>query len=338
MISILLSIATFLASLPVKSFILAKKVQKASEKRKNNPIKKKLDKVGKKSEKEKREKKKISIGKNKDGKDNVSDKAAKALDRLLKALSILLHFLRACAVVLSILATIIMLSSMFLVFLVAGACGAAVYLLLLNGDYVSTITNSMSTSSDGTSTVASSNIDTSNAVAVCEALGKWYIANVPTYQSKTSGKGSGTRTFYACDLLYSIKNGATVGDDCTGFAAAYASLVAGTWIPVSWSGAMYSGDSNFINAGWKYYKISEIGGVSGLLPGDILVCNNGVDSKSLGHHAEVYLGPSSSFGWGKIQSQYPSSSAAFTDSTTYSGYIDQGSSHRYGVIYRYEGN
>lgn len=371
MISILLALVLFFIQIPIKTTILALKAGKGIRNniKKNKQIneqyedddslKGRLSKVGKKTSNNvgtvaKGAKETVKTGtKAVKGTIKGVKKTAKAVKTevkvvtktvqlLIKTLKLLLMLIKALITFLLSLGVVGIIILVVILLIFAGAVASTI--LLNMGEDKKSSSGSIGTPSgeegggggggDGDEPV----VDTSSLEACCKTMAEWYIANIHTYQGKSSGKGSGSRTYYACSILDSVKSGATAGDDCSGFAAAYASLVAKKWVAPTGSSAMYSGSSNYTNAGWQRYTIAEIGGVSGLKVGDILVCNDGVDSKTKGHHAEIFLGTSSSFGWGKIQSKYPSSSATFTDSSKYLGYIDQGTSHRYGVIYRYTGS
>lgn len=189
--------------------------------------------------------------------------------------------------------------------------------------------------------------DTAMLVAKCKEMMNWYLANVHTYANGTDNAIHGVK-YYNCPLVPQMYKG--VGDECGRFAAAYASYVSGKAIYCGGGTAeMYKGDpggeAKWPDSGWKLYTVNEIGGAEGLLPGDILVCADYVDKCSKGGHAEVYLGTdagtgkSQTTGWGKIQSQCPSSPSVTV--TTYicshgDKYVEIGSK-RYGRIYRWGG-
>ena len=263
-------------------------------------------------------------------------KIEKKLNLKMKMRDLVILQLKALATFLSTTGRALIISGIAsaLVFMIvvvafAGACSVAV--MVTDGTNHSGVVSTGGGGDNPSSDVPQPTQPTGDAL---QDMANWYIANVNTYQQSTSGEGTGSRKGYTCDLL----GGSTVYDDCTGFSAAYASLVSGKNVTAYGSKDLYNGGQSYIDAGWKRYTISEIGGVSGLVSGDILVCSSEADSKCKGHHAEIFISSNSSFGWGKIQSSYPSSTATFVDSATYSGYIDQGTYHRYGVVYRYVGS
>ena len=257
--------------------------------------------------------------------------SVKAVQLAIKALQFLLSLIKA---IISLLLNLGIIGIVILVLIVIVLI-VAILSAVLAVDSEST-SSSGSYSSGGSGSADSGtgqeviiDVDTSTLEASCETMAKWYIANVTTYQ----GGGKDIRQPYTCSIL---NGGQTVYDDCTGFSAAYASLVSGKKVEAYGSEQLYKGGQSYIDAGWTRYTIKDIGGVSGLVVGDILVCNKDADSNCKGHHAEIYLGSGRSFGWGKIQTKYPSSSATLIDSSK-DGYIEDGGSHIYGVVYRYTG-
>lgn len=182
--------------------------------------------------------------------------------------------------------------------------------------------------------------DTATLEEKLETLAKWYIANVYTYQNRTSGKGSGSRKMYSCNLFKPSKS---VGDDCTGFASAFMSLVSGKSVAGGGSSA-FTGGSYDGQGGWKYYEVSDLTSIDDLQLGDILCCNTGTKTKkgvrsTAGHHAEIYIAKGKSFGWGKKQTSYPSGDATLKLEKNADGdpIISDGGSHTYTCFYRYTG-
>ena len=182
--------------------------------------------------------------------------------------------------------------------------------------------------------------DTATLEEKLETLAKWYIANVHTYQNRTSGKGSGSRKMYSCNLFNPSKS---VGDDCTGFASAFMSLVSGKSVAGGGSSA-FTGGSYDGQGGWKYYEVSDLTSIDDLQLGDILCCNTGTKTKkgvrsTAGHHAEIYIAKGKSFGWGKKQTSYPSGDATLKLEKNADGdpIISDGGSHTYTCFYRYTG-
>ena len=259
--------------------------------------------------------------------------SVKAVQLAIKALQLLLALIKA---IISLLLSLGVIGIIILVLIVIVLI-VAILSAVLAVDSESTSSSGSYSSGGGSGGDSGSgsgqeviiDVDTSTLEASCETMAKWYIANVTTYQ----GGGKDTRKAYTCSIL---NGGQTVYDDCTGFSAAYASLVSGKNVQAYGSEQLYKGGQSYIDAGWTRYTIKDIGGVSGLVVGDILVCNSSADSNCKGHHAEIYLGTGRSFGWGKIQTKYPSSSATLIDSSK-EGYIEDGGSHIYGIVYRYTG-
>lgn len=339
-VAICIPIKIFQLGLSVKNTKAKLDVKK--EKAKNSSIKGKLSQLGKRknSDNADKEKKPLLTG-NKDiqklkasrGNKKEQKKVIKKINLKTKMVDLIIAQLRALLGILlptgqSLIIAGLFSALIFLVVLVALIAACSFIVMLFEGSGGSGVSVGMSTGSS-----VEDNADTNVVGTSLESMAKWYIANVKTYQQNSSGKGSGSRQGYSCDLL----GGKTVYDDCTGFSAAYASLVSGKNVTAYGSKDLYNGGQSYIDAGWKRYTIAEIGGVSGLKYGDILVCNSEADSKCKGHHAEIFISVNSSFGWGKIQGSIPSSTSTFVDSSTYPGYIDQGTSHRYGVVYRFVG-
>lgn len=182
--------------------------------------------------------------------------------------------------------------------------------------------------------------DTATLEEKLETLAKWYIANVHTYQNRASGKGSGYRKMYSCNLFKPSKS---VGDDCTGFASAFMSLVSGKSVAGGGSSA-FTGGSYDGQGDWKYYEVSDLTSIDDLQLGDILCCNTGTKTKkgvrsTAGHHAEIYIAKGKSFGWGKKQTSYPSGNATLKLEKNADGdpIISDGGSHTYTCFYRYTG-
>ena len=91
--------------------------------------------------------------------------------------------------------------------------------------------------------------------------------------------------------------------DCSGFASAYMYYVSGVNLGSPGTGEMIGNSfkTSAANAGWIAYDASEIGDASNLLPGDVLVEHiSGTNG-----HAEIYIDPTHTFGWGQVQSHYP---------------------------------
>lgn len=187
------------------------------------------------------------------------------------------------------------------------------------------------------------NPSSGDCIACLQTMANWYLANVTTYQAGPRVNGNKTRKNYSCPLM-SYKP--SVGDDCSAFAAAYASLVSGVKVDDYGSGTWIKPNApSLINAGWTPLYTNDIGGIAGLQPGDILVCNDGCTyAQSKGHHCEVYIASGQSFGWGKVQTKYPSNTTTLVNklvknkTTGTNDYIAISSGgHDYVLVWRYTG-
>lgn len=122
-----------------------------------------------------------------------------------------------------------------------------------------------------------------------EQMGKWYEANIHTYQGRHGTSGSKTgRQNYQCPLI----NG-TVQDDCSSFVRACLQLY-GLACPVITTAAMQPGspyDKLVQGAGFKYFSGNFH--PEDLQPGDI-VCGGPAT------HTEIYAGNRKSWGWGNV--------------------------------------
>lgn len=156
-----------------------------------------------------------------------------------------------------------------------------------------------------------------------ESVANWYITDVAVYDQSL--------------YLPSPFTTSSVRADCTGFAAAFMSYVAGVDIPVSYSGEMVYPDGSWAQTvatyGWKAYSSDEIGD---LQFGDVLVAHSGSLYSTKGQHAEIYVDESHTFGWGSVQTTYPKSNT-ITKSTSGGHVHFMDSGHDYITIYRYEG-
>lgn len=174
-------------------------------------------------------------------------------------------------------------------------------------------------------------------------MANWYVDHIYTYQKteypeKASANAlsnnmgytiSGVCGYYDCPL---IEN--SVRDDCSGFACAYASLVAGTYISATDTATMAAGYSGFTDNGFVKLSTEDIN-VADLQIGDILIFSGKSNGKAYGH-AEVFVDTNKSFGWGAVHNSYPSSSNAWIDAEDHTQILHGTKS--YTVVYRYVGN
>lgn len=156
-----------------------------------------------------------------------------------------------------------------------------------------------------------------------ETVAKWYIENVGIY--------SQSKTFESPFMSSKVRA------DCTGFAVAYMSFIAGTDLPISYSGEMVYPNGSFAksvsNAGWVAYSSDEVGS---LQMGDVLIAHAGTLYSTKGNHAEVYVDDTHTFGWGSVKTSYPTSNSISTSNE--GGHVHfRDSYHDYITVYRYQG-
>ena len=193
----------------------------------------------------------------------------------------------------------------------------------LNNEVNNIVTNTLMNSGQITSTVVNGDVK-----AKLEELAYWYINNVNKYSMN--------------ETVYIPLLNASYRKDCSGFAIAYMSYVAG----VNFSGV---GTLSMVNPndswaqkasehGWKAYTSDQIGSVDNLQLGDVLIADNRYSYSKLGQHAEVYVDSSHTFGWGTKKTKYPSDITIRAESS--GGHIhlrDSIEKHDYITVYRYEG-
>lgn len=193
----------------------------------------------------------------------------------------------------------------------------------LNNEVNNIVTNTLMNSGQITSTVVNGDVK-----AKLEEMAYWYINNVNKYSMN--------------ETVYIPLLNASYRKDCSGFAVAYMSYVAG----VNFSGV---GTLSMINPndswaqkasehGWKAYTSDQIGSVDNLQLGDVLIADNRYSYSKLGQHAEVYVDSSHTFGWGTKKTKYPSDITIRAESS--GGHIhlrDSIEKHDYITVYRYEG-
>ena len=156
-----------------------------------------------------------------------------------------------------------------------------------------------------------------------EEVANWYIENVAVYD----------QSLYVQSPFAS----AEVRADCTGFAVAYMSYVAGNDVPDSYSLEMIYPDGSWAKTvqelGWVAYTSDQI---DELQPGDVLIADNRALYSTKGQHAEIYVDENLTFGWGSVKSVYPTSNAISRQE--FDGHVHfMDSGHDYITIYRYAG-
>ena len=172
--------------------------------------------------------------------------------------------------------------------------------------------------------------DTSNAnsgdlAASLQKLGQFYIDNVGTYSQESD--------YVQIDFI-----GGSFRKDCTGFAIAYMSYVAGKILPDSYTLEIIDPDGSWAKtageAGWKVYTSDEIGSLENLQTGDVLIADNRYGYSTKGQHAEIYIDPNHSFGWGATKYTYPTDNV-FTVSNSGGHVHIMDGGHDYITVYRY---
>lgn len=338
------------------------KLDVKKEKAKNSLIKGKLSQLGKrkKSDSADEENKPLLTG-NKDiqklkasrGNKKEQEKVIKKINLKTKMTDIIISQLR---LLLSIwlptgqflIVTCLFGALIFLVVLAALIAACSFVVLLFNGSNDSGglggLGGSFLTGGNGSNGGISSDVGVKTGTKTEDAvrdMATWYIEHVDTYQNHFHNNGicCGTKGheyyqsvkddetkyrvqngcgFYYCDLINDW-----VRDDCTGFAAAVASLASGEKVAISYSGAMI-GSWDAENHGYRRLSYTELTDISNLQAGAIIVTQG---------HAEVVIDEQSTFGWGAIQSSYPSHRAVLLKSDGIKMSDDQ---RPYTTIYMYE--
>ena len=173
------------------------------------------------------------------------------------------------------------------------------------------------------SQMARKNASAADVVKALEEVGNWYINNVSVYDQSL--------------YVQSPFSEAKVRADCTGFAVAYMSYVAGSDVPNSYSLEMIYPDGDWAKKveelGWIAYTSDEIGE---LQSGDVLIADNRALYSTKGQHAEIYIDDSHTFGWGSPKTSYPTNN--IITKSEFDGHVHfMDSSHDYITIYRYAG-
>ena len=146
--------------------------------------------------------------------------------------------------------------------------------------------------------------DNTTWVNACESMFDWYYNSIDTYQGNKSGKGSGTRSFYVCNLFDSGSN-VEVGDDCSAFVyacLAYAGFVDESTTKSAWGSSVFADETN--STLLKYfnpYHPDDYGnGVYKPRQGDILAYCGHVEII-----AQVEPGNCASWSWGSVAKNNP---------------------------------
>ena len=357
LLGLILGLIIVAICIPIKIFQLGLSVKNTKtkldvkkEKAKNSSIKGKLSQLGKRknSDNADKEKKPLLTG-NKDiqklkvsqGNKKEQKKVIKKINLKTKMADLIIAQLRALLGILlptgqSLIIAGLFSALIFLVALVALIAACSFVVMLFNGSGGSG--GSFFAGSNGNDEGVKTSTQTGDAV---RDMATWYIEHVDTYQSdfhhkdrccgttgheyyesvkddETKYKVQSGCGYYYCDLINDW-----VRDDCTGFAAAVATLASGEKVAISYSSAML-GSWDAEQHGYKKFSHTELTDVSELQAGAIIVTDG---------HAEVIVDAQSTFGWGGIQSSYPKSKAVLLKSDG----IKIGDDKRaYTTIYMYE--
>lgn len=164
--------------------------------------------------------------------------------------------------------------------------------------------------------------NSAEVMANLQKLAEYFIENAGGYNMDT--------------YLYVPFIDRNVRKDCTGFATAFMHMVSGN-VPQSSTGEMIDINGNWANTikedGWVGYTVDEIGSVSNLRPGDVLVEHYSGTNR----HAEIYVDATHTFGWGSQQTEYPLNKTIVDTSTGSNKSFGDGYHLMYTVVYRYEG-
>ena len=126
-----------------------------------------------------------------------------------------------------------------------------------------------------------------NWLATVTSMGKWYEANIHTYQTGTDGRAHGKKGWYRCPIVNT-----EVADDCSGFVQACL-LAFGVKCPTITTSKM--NEQSFMSMMEKagFIHLSGIFNKDNLQAGDI-VCGRPQT------HTEIYAGDGKSWSWGNI--------------------------------------
>lgn len=345
MFTLIFAIILFTLTIPLKTTKLAIATADRLKKRKD-----KEDGKEKPKKKRKTPKSVVKLKAKLGIKEDESDKTKfqKLRDRLQKVKKVAIKTVKYIILILQIisglLASLGVLNMLLSLYLVFALVGAVYYVAVgMNGssgsfNFGSTTTTTPSGNSPSVNTQG-------NPVASAETMANWYIDHMDTYQNdyhhkdKCSGESRG-HAYYNSNkgdsskmkagdgglLYYCELTNTWVRDDCTGYAAAYATLVSGEEVAKAQSSSMVS-SWDATNHGWTKIDASSISSVDELKPGDILVTSG---------HAEIFISASQSWGWGGIQSIYPKDKTwSLRDGAVRLQY-DYGD-RPYKTIYRYTG-
>ena len=161
---------------------------------------------------------------------------------------------------------------------------------------------------------AGKNIATYGIGGTLQSCANWYLQNVDFYD-KPSTTDDDNPVPYGADapwqnVYYYNKSTKKVRADCSGFASAYVGALAPDQIVFIGSSASFALNTSSVgqalqSIGWSLHPASEFNSVDQIPEGAILVARGHVEIV-----VKVNNGRVSSFGWGKVQSSYPSTKNA----------------------------
>ena len=201
--------------------------------------------------------------------------------------------------------------------LIVGCSAVFLFMLICIGVFASDDVKNLSLTDGSNMSSKQSSANSGELLSRLEILANYFIENAGEYNQGAS--------LYVPILNKSVRK------DCSGFASAYMGYVSGVDLGSPGTGVMIDTKGSWAkqanDAGWQSFTAEEIGDVSNLQPGDVLV----EYSSGTSGHTEIYISPTETFGWGMKQSQYPLNK---TIVNTSKGYGD-GYHSAYKVVYRY---
>lgn len=144
-----------------------------------------------------------------------------------------------------------------------------------------------------------------------QQMGKWYEANIHTYQTGTTGKAMGKKGWFMCPLI-----GDKVADDCSGFVQACLKLFGVNCPPICTADMQNEKFMNMMQtAGFTHY--SGQFDKSNTQPGDILCGRAATHTEIMGDGGKVWS-------WGNIhdgQNGHSGLPCGFANISSKGGYI-----------------
>ena len=227
------------------------------------------------------------------------------LEALIISLKFLINVLRAVAMIVQVMGIVGLLMMFIVLIALLAAVGGCITAVM--GDGWQGISGGSYTPTGGNqqleSSVGDGGGDNSSWMAAINTMGNWYCQNVTTYQSSTSGHGTGSRKGYQCTLSGYNK---TVYDDCSAFMSACGDYMGWNWGTSQTSGWWRDTSNEVVKQHFRWHPEGEMGISYQLKGGDILAMSG---------HVEVVIGVSDNkiqtFGWGSIHTKIPSSTGYY---------------------------